>query len=99
MSPWRPSSSHWRSRLPAAGAASARAVPQAAKPSARACSFKRDSNGLSWDTSNSYLFAIGRSEEHTSELLSLMRSSYAVFCLHKKKIYNRLVTEIQYDQT
>src|SRR3546814_5130011 len=30
----------------------------------------------------------GRSEEHTSELQSLMRISYAVFCL-KKKTYNR----------
>src|SRR3546814_3255645 len=29
-----------------------------------------------------------RSEEHTSELQSLMRSSYAVFCLKKKKIKN-----------
>src|SRR3546814_8228231 len=29
---------------------------------------------------------IPRSEEHTSELQSLMRSSYAVFCLKKKKI-------------
>src|SRR3546814_2161729 len=29
----------------------------------------------------------GRSEEHTSELQSLMRISYAVFCL-KKKIYH-----------
>src|SRR3546814_7604930 len=29
--------------------------------------------------------AAGRSEEHTSELQSLMRSSYAVFCLKKKK--------------
>src|SRR3546814_4085169 len=29
----------------------------------------------------------GRSEEHTSELPSLMRTSYAVFCL-KKKTYN-----------
>src|SRR3546814_9036347 len=28
----------------------------------------------------------GRSEEHTSELQSLMRSSYAVFCLKKKKM-------------
>src|SRR3546814_1665103 len=28
----------------------------------------------------------GRSEEHTSELQSLMRISYAVFCLIKKKI-------------
>src|SRR3546814_9430029 len=31
------------------------------------------------------LFALGRSEEHTSELQSLMRISYAVFCLKKKK--------------
>src|SRR3546814_14375617 len=31
-----------------------------------------------------------RSEEHTSELQSLMRISYAVFCLKKKKLnYNR----------
>src|SRR3546814_4106098 len=29
--------------------------------------------------------AIVRSEEHTSELQSLMRISYAVFCLKKKK--------------
>src|SRR3546814_9279692 len=29
-----------------------------------------------------------RSEEHTSELQSLMRSSYAVFCLKKKKNTN-----------
>src|SRR3546814_8707811 len=33
-----------------------------------------DDAGLSW----------ARSEEHTSELQSLMRSSYAVFCLKKK---------------
>src|SRR3546814_2405784 len=30
--------------------------------------------------------AVDRSEEHTSELQSLMRNSYAVFCLKKKKI-------------
>src|SRR3546814_5532925 len=29
---------------------------------------------------------LGRSEEHTSELQSLMRISYAVFCLKKKTI-------------
>src|SRR3546814_5868941 len=28
---------------------------------------------------------VARSEEHTSELQSLMRNSYAVFCLKKKK--------------
>src|SRR3546814_10549802 len=38
-----------------------------------------------------------RSEEHTSELQSLMRSSYAVFCLNKK-IYNASETNtIQVD--
>src|SRR3546814_5087866 len=32
-----------------------------------------------------FLQAADRSEEHTSELQSLMRISYAVFCLKKKK--------------
>src|SRR3546814_5469742 len=31
---------------------------------------------------------LGRSEEHTSELQSLMRISYAVFCLKKKNTIN-----------
>src|SRR3546814_7623108 len=31
-----------------------------------------------------------RSEEHTSELQSLMRISYAVFCLKKKKLQNNI---------
>src|SRR3546814_2891482 len=34
----------------------------------------------------------GRSEEHTSELQSLMRISYAVFCLKKKKITKTITT-------
>src|SRR3546814_1856513 len=33
---------------------------------------------------------MGRSEEHTSELQSLMRISYAVFCLKKKKTQNQI---------
>src|SRR3546814_11188960 len=32
-----------------------------------------------------HLVGVHRSEEHTSELQSLMRNSYAVFCLKKKK--------------
>src|SRR3546814_9189945 len=36
---------------------------------------------------------IERSEEHTSELQSLMRTSYAVFCLKKKKPYKMNVEE------
>src|SRR3546814_7236023 len=38
-------------------------------------------NASTWMTSAS------RSEEHTSELQSLMRISYAVFCLKKKKTH------------
>src|SRR3546814_9343759 len=40
----------------------------------------------------------GRSEEHTSELQSLMRSSYAVFCLTQKQNNqrNRLNTRDEY---
>src|SRR3546814_1118054 len=34
-----------------------------------------------------------RSEEHTSELQSLMRISYAVFCLTKKRINNECTRE------
>src|SRR3546814_2550376 len=35
-----------------------------------------------------FVSKISRSEEHTSELQSLMRISYAVFCLKKKKKHN-----------
>src|SRR3546814_5662311 len=48
-------------------------------PCARRC---HRSSHLSLSASR---FALGRSEEHTSELQSLMRTSYAVFCLKKKK--------------
>src|SRR3546814_7452221 len=34
----------------------------------------------------------GRSEEHTSELQSLMRISYAVFCLKKQKNNTKIAT-------
>src|SRR3546814_1805012 len=36
-----------------------------------------------------------RSEEHTSELQSLMRISYAVFCLKKKKNRQNVLTNAQ----
>src|SRR3546814_1577533 len=40
---------------------------------------------VSWQNEIRLRFALkGRSEEHTSELQSLMRISYAVFCLKKK---------------
>src|SRR3546814_1759363 len=37
-----------------------------------------------------YPYRYLRSEEHTSELQSLMRISYAVFCLKKKNLYIRV---------
>src|SRR3546814_4890937 len=41
---------------------------------------------------------VKRSEEHTSELQSLMRISYAVFCLKKKKKQNIHSSESQEHQ-
>src|SRR3546814_1998656 len=40
---------------------------------------------LAWTRAPLFVVQSSRSEEHTSELQSLMRISYAVFCLKKKK--------------
>src|SRR3546814_8610315 len=45
-----------------------------------------DAGRPAWDALGAF---VPRSEEHTSELQSLMRISYAVFCLQKKKHLNR----------
>src|SRR3546814_1059124 len=64
------------------------AVPMASNPSrplaARAAGLVDSlmAENTFWAASRS------RSEEHTSELQSLMRISYAVFCLKKKRITN-----------
>src|SRR3546814_8109277 len=50
--------------------------------------------GVAEVVAQTWLAAFVRSEEHTSELQSLMRISYAVFCLKKKK--NK---EIVYENT
>src|SRR3546814_9240980 len=44
------------------------------------------SHGIEWRLMQDF-----RSEEHTSELQSLMRISYAVFCLKKKKKQNKYI--------
>src|SRR3546814_3238088 len=58
-------------------------------------------SGGKYLTDNVYLELTGggregpsRSEEHTSELQSLMRISYAVFCLKKKKEHNIMTLRI-----
>src|SRR3546814_4110493 len=53
-------------------------------PMARGCHrLTREGAGLD-EASGEVIDAVARSEEHTSELQSLMRISYAVFCLKKK---------------
>src|SRR3546814_5230951 len=52
-----------------------------------------DDEALPPGHSSSLIDDPSRSEEHTSELQSLMRISYAVFCLKKKKI--RITQTIQ----
>src|SRR3546814_1637050 len=52
-----------------------------------------------YPTAHSGSFGDNRSEEHTSELQSLMRNSYAVFCLKKKIKINKLQNEKYYCQT
>src|SRR3546814_14607764 len=59
-----------RQGRPGAGKGSDRAAEGALRPAHAPC----------------HATAVQRSEEHTSELQSLMRISYAVFCLKKKKI-------------
>src|SRR3546814_1987426 len=49
---------------------------------------QRDSR-LSRSTYSRVFSLVRRSEEHTSELQSLMRISYAVFCLKKKKLLRK----------
>src|SRR3546814_3701924 len=55
--------------------------PTACRTSSRCASGSTDRNCRSTPTAARR----SRSEEHTSELQSLMRLSYAVFCLKKKK--------------
>src|SRR3546814_5432222 len=80
---------------------------QAGVPSGQSCGLTRITSTLRLTSGmavprvsprRSEMGAIGeaaRSEEHTSELQSLMRISYAVFCLKKKKKTNRNKIYIQ----
>src|SRR3546814_2466302 len=45
-------------------------------------------NGTVWNTATLSTQANRRSDEHTSEIQSLMRNSYSVLCLIKKKTHN-----------
>src|SRR3546814_6526035 len=62
--------------------------PSAKVPEAGMTGLRKRSAPTFTGTSQEGLLTDGRSEEHTSELQSLMRISYAVFCL-KKKTYHK----------
>src|SRR3546814_9853696 len=62
--------------FPARRGSRGRESRRAARQSRRRSGRRRPAAGSPW-----------RSEEHTSELKSLMRISYAVFCLKKKKLH------------
>src|SRR3546814_1299423 len=52
---------------------------------------------LDWKGPVSVISALERSEEHTSELQSLMRISYAVFCLKKKNNQKTYIMTNEYN--
>src|SRR3546814_5321580 len=62
------------------------------------CAVQRPSDGFVDDISrldaNPDRISYGRSEEHTSELQSLMRISYAVLCLKKKRTTKTRLTTL-----
>src|SRR3546814_3133443 len=61
-------------------------------PTGRICRIDR---GASWPVRPKRRRTRYRSEEHTSELQSLMRISYAVCCLKKKKHNNLTLTSLE----
>src|SRR3546814_1485355 len=84
---WRGSKPKWKLRIEASEAAIVREIY-----SLYTSGHPADGRPMGIKAIVSYLNESGktrRSEEHTSELQSLMRISYAVFCLKKKK-NNRL---------
>src|SRR3546814_4028678 len=83
-----PSSSACAFTAPDPGTTNARTPDTTWRPLATLAAARRSSMRL-----------LVRSEEHTSELQSLMRSSYAVVCLKKKKKHSDSTsTNIEHDQ-
>src|SRR3546814_8794716 len=79
-----------RPRAPSVDVAAARSSSPLSGVGLSRCALgKRKARNHLWRGRNNSLHLCGcaRSEEHTSELQSLMRNSYAAFCLKKKNKY------------
>src|SRR3546814_9381799 len=76
-----------RARHVGAGAVEDRAEEEQRRPRRHLGGDRRDSEGIDRIVAVTSRPEPRRSEEHTSELQSLMRTSYAVFCLKKKKTH------------
>src|SRR3546814_2385542 len=72
-------------KAPASPAAAVRKLPKMAS------AFIADPGASIQALAATWFERISRSEEHTSELQSLMRISYAVFCLKKKNTHTSLL--------
>src|SRR3546814_1918227 len=72
-------------RSPSAPSETARPDARPDTPQPPTLRFGDRSLNVAWVTPSTPGSPVERSEEHTSELQSLMRISYAVFCLKKKK--------------
>src|SRR3546814_3061916 len=73
-----------------------RRCPDRGSSSARSFACAISSVPARWREPESSTRQRRRSEEHTSELQSLMRISYAVFCLKKKNKHKKIYTQQQY---
>src|SRR3546814_6524490 len=95
LAPWRDDGNHALARLVEGKNGAAAARPQALGIARHAQQDAIQLEALGQGLQHQAALALkARSEEHTSELQSLMRISYAVFCLKKKKY----VTNIQHNQ-
>src|SRR3546814_5246760 len=88
-----------RTILPICSPASIRAWAAAASANGNTRSITGENSpesisGQTLRLSSSATIVLNRSEEHTSELQSLMRISYAVFCLKKKNTHSHLSSYI-----
>src|SRR3546814_3804972 len=77
--------SAWAQQAPAKQDQVYSTVPGSSAPAGKSYSTEAVSDPAAQAVKERFAQRFTRSEEHTSELQSLMRISYAVFCLKKKK--------------